>query len=142
MSRDDLELLTEAIAHLQAITQHLARGDMDDDIIADAVSLRLAAAIDAAGRVAPARRSAIFGDEWPLAWATRNRIVHGYAFVNRHIVESTVQRDLPSIESAIRREAAELSSAEPDDGPHPSVDETLSKRGSGFEVDNDAIEGD
>lgn len=85
MIRTDRELLTDALSHIRAIHEHLKRADMHDDIVADAVSLRLAAAIDVASRVAEDRREAIFGDDWPLAWATRNRIVHGYVFVDRRI---------------------------------------------------------
>lgn len=75
---------------------------MSDDTVADAVSLRLAAAIDAAARVHEARRQVIFGDSWPLAWATRSRILHGYIFIDRRIIENTVQENLPQIESAMR----------------------------------------
>ncbi|HLS48892.1 MAG TPA: HepT-like ribonuclease domain-containing protein [Actinomycetaceae bacterium] len=108
MRRTDRELLIDALSHLEAIHRHLGRGDMGDDTVADAVSLRLAAAIDAASRVTAERREAIFGDDWALAWATRNRIVHGYAFVDRHIIEATVLHDLPGIENAIRLQIADV----------------------------------
>lgn len=54
-----------------------------------------------AGRVAAAHRTVIFGEEWPLASATRYRIVHGYAFVDRRIIENTVRSDLPAIRASI-----------------------------------------
>lgn len=44
MTRSDDELLAQALAHLEVLRSHLAAGDLADQTIADAVSLRLAAA--------------------------------------------------------------------------------------------------
>ena len=46
-----------------------------------------------------------FGDDWSLMWATRNRIAHGYAYIDMSIVTATVQRDLPWLEDRLREEA-------------------------------------
>lgn len=119
MSRTDRDHLTDALAHIEALHQHLSRASMEDATVADAVSLRLAAAIEAAGRIDEAARRRIFGESWTLAWATRNRIVHGYIFVDRRIIESTVRHDLPGIESAIRLALEELSDRADDSSRGP-----------------------
>lgn len=46
----------------------------------------------------------MFGEDWVLMWATRNRIAHGYAFVDLSIIQSTVAEDLPLFEARLQRE--------------------------------------
>lgn len=104
MSRSDAELLGDALQHLQMLHHHLERADLADETVADAVSLRLAAAIEAVATASLEVRSRVFGDDWATAWSTRNRIAHGYAHVDLAIIRSTVERDLPGLEGALRAE--------------------------------------
>jgi uncharacterized protein with HEPN domain len=103
VSRTDRQLLAEALDHLEVLRRHQARADLDDETVADAVSLRLAAAIEAVAGITRERREPAFGDDWALIWATRNRIAHGYAFIDRAMIAATVNNDLPDFEAAIRR---------------------------------------
>jgi len=43
-----------------------------------------------------------FGDEWKIMWATRNRIAHGYAYIDLMIIQATVEQDLPEFEKKLR----------------------------------------
>ena len=104
MSRSDRELLEDAAAHLLILRGHLDARGLDDQTVADAVSLRLAAAIESLAQCSDDVRNRLFGDDWPLMWATRNRIAHGYAFIDFSIIEATVEEDLPEIERAISAE--------------------------------------
>lgn len=104
MTRSDRELLEDALAHLVVLRRHLERSGLDDAAVADAVSLRLASAIEALGHISPEVRERIFGQQWHRVWATRNRIAHGYAGIDHSIIRATVQRDLPPLENALRRE--------------------------------------
>jgi len=104
MSRSDRELLEDAAAHLLILRGHLDARGLDDQTVADAVSLRLAAAIESLAQCSDDVRTRLFGDDWPLMWATRNRIAHGYAFIDFSIIEATVEEDLPEIERAISAE--------------------------------------
>lgn len=104
MSRSDEELIIEAREHLKVLRQHLSAAGLEDQTIADAVSLRLAAAIEAVNQCSEDRRMRMFGEDWVLMWATRNRIAHGYAFVDLSIIESTVAEDLPLFEARLQRE--------------------------------------
>ncbi|TAL45347.1 MAG: DUF86 domain-containing protein [Salinibacterium sp.] len=83
---------------------HLDRADMSDQVVADAVSLRLAAAIEAISTASLDLRDRVFGDQWPVVWATRNRIAHGYAFVDLNIIRATVEQDLPQFQAALEAE--------------------------------------
>lgn len=104
MSRSDEELINDAREHLRVLRQHMASTGLDDQTVADAVSMRLAAAIEAVGQCSEERRTRMFGQDWVLMWATRNRIAHGYAFVDLSIVESTVAEDLPLFEARLQGE--------------------------------------
>ncbi|HEU4849967.1 MAG TPA: HepT-like ribonuclease domain-containing protein [Terrimesophilobacter sp.] len=102
MSRTDEELIRDALDHIDVLKRHLARGDLDDETVADAVSLRLAAAIEAVAEASPELRERTFGDEWKIIWSTRNRIAHGYAYVDVDIIRDTVEHDLPDFERRLR----------------------------------------
>jgi len=108
VSRSDGQLITDALVHLSVLRTHLTRGDLADQTIADAVSLRLAATIEALANCSDALRRRAFGDDWALMWATRNRIAHGYAVVDMSILSATVEHDLPWLESRLRQEATRL----------------------------------
>lgn len=103
MSRTDRELLADAMDHLDMLHRHLERTDLDEQLVADAVALRLAAAIESVARISRERRDEAFGDEWPLIWATRNRIAHGYAYIDLGMIAATIENDIPGFEATIRR---------------------------------------
>lgn len=102
MNRTLEERLAEAVAHLDAMHRHLERGSIDDETVADAVSLRLAATIETLHRGAPELTTELFGDEWAVIWGMRNRIAHGYAWIDIETVRATVEEDLPSVEAVLR----------------------------------------
>ncbi|WP_308799099.1 HepT-like ribonuclease domain-containing protein [Agromyces silvae] len=104
MSRSDAELLSDALEHLATLHRHLERADLDDATVADAVSLRLASAIEALAATSDEVRARVSGGRWHVIWATRNRIAHGYAGIDHAIIRATVERDLPALEAALRRE--------------------------------------
>lgn len=107
MSRTPEELLAEAVVHLDAMHRHLERGSISDETVADAVSMRLAAAIESLHRGAPGLTTDLFGNEWPVIWGMRNRIVHGYAWIDIETVRATVKDDLPAFEAILRMLLAE-----------------------------------
>jgi uncharacterized protein with HEPN domain len=102
VSRTDQELVREALEHLAVLRRHLERGDLADETVADAVSLRLAASIESLSRTSDRLRLRAFGTMWPAMWATRNRIAHGYAHIALEIIEQTVSLDLPALEERLR----------------------------------------
>lgn len=43
-----------------------------------------------------------FGDDWKIIWATRNRIAHGYTYIDLAIIRDSVEHDLPEFEHLLR----------------------------------------
>jgi hypothetical protein len=63
------------------------------------------------------RRFRAYGQVWPAIWSVRNRIAHGYVFVDRAIITATVENDLGELEQGLR--SIELD-ATPSDPPPAS----------------------
>lgn len=105
MNRTDAELLNEALHHLEVATTH-ARAGMHDQLVIDAVCMRLVAAIEALYRLGSPIRESTFGDTWTLMWGMRNRITHGYGMVDPVVVQRTVEVDIPQVTAAIERALA------------------------------------
>ena len=74
MTRSDGELIRDALDHFRVLHLHMNRADLADQTVADAVSLRLGSAIESLSACSPGVRDRVFGGEWAVAWATRNRI--------------------------------------------------------------------
>lgn len=64
--------------------------------------MRLAAAIESMAATTTGFRAQVFGDEWRVIWATRNRIAHGYARIDMQVISLTVEHDLPAFERKLR----------------------------------------
>lgn len=103
MNRPDREHLANAQEHLCRLREHLQRGDLEDDTIFDAVCMRLSAAIESVSAVDESARIDEFGSSWTAIWSVRNRIAHGYFYVDRQIITSTVEIDLVEFETRVER---------------------------------------
>lgn len=106
MSRSRRELLGEALVHLELAGAYAGGEDLDQLVI-DAICMRLSAGIEALARLDPDVRVRLFGDNWRFMWGMRNRIAHGYLLVDSDIVSQTIEIDLPAILRAVRRELSE-----------------------------------
>jgi len=105
VSRATSEVLNDALAHFATLQRHAER-DLADQLVIDAVCMRLSAGIETLATLDPAARSQIFGDTWPLMWGMRNRIAHGYLLIDAAIIGQTVREDVPSITAKIRHHLA------------------------------------
>jgi len=94
MSRTQGEILRAALAHLEVAQSYAAR-DPDDQVVVDAICLRLSAAVERLASLDLAVREEIFGSDWPLMWGMRNRIAHGYELVHADIIRATLSLDPP-----------------------------------------------
>ncbi len=114
MSRSEQEVLREALTHFELMLDH-ARGDdtgddtggvmsdVMDQLVLDAVCMRLSAGVEVLNRLDPGVREGLFGDSWPLMWGMRNRIAHGYLLVDGAIIRRTLVTDVPAIMAQIHR---------------------------------------
>ncbi|UFU03832.1 DUF86 domain-containing protein [Ruania suaedae] len=105
MSRSTTELLREAIVHLELVDEY-AGGDLDNQLVIDAICMRLSAGIEVLARLEPDLRARLFGDDWQFMSGMRNRIAHGYVLVDPDIVRQTIEIDLPGILDVINQELA------------------------------------
>ncbi|MBM9464918.1 DUF86 domain-containing protein [Aeromicrobium sp. YIM 150415] len=118
-TRADAERIAAALEHLDAMHRHLAQGDIRENVIADAVSMRLLAAITAVHDGDPALGQRLFSTEWRDIWGMRNRIAHGYLTTDPVIIRSTVSNDVPAFERALREELAMLHRSSREDRSAP-----------------------
>jgi len=93
----------EAQTHFALMSRH-AQSDLADQLVIDAVCMRLSAGVEALARLDAPTRDRLFGDAWPLLWGMRNRIAHGYLLVDTDIVRRTLEHDMPPILSRIDAE--------------------------------------
>jgi uncharacterized protein with HEPN domain len=109
VSRSVVEVLSEAVQHLEALQGYAGRG-LDDQLVIDAICMRLSAAIEVLARLEPDVRERLFGQDWPLMWGMRNRIAHGYLLVDSAIIRQTIAVDVPLIlgraKAEVRRDRA------------------------------------
>ena len=112
MTRSSDEVLRDALAHLM-MTQDYATRDLDDQLVIDAICMRLSAGIETLAALDASDRDALFGDTWPL-WGMRNRIAHGYLLVDSAIIRETLDEDIPYILDRIRRRRGRSDSPAPD----------------------------
>jgi hypothetical protein len=71
VKRSTEETLREARTHFELMSRH-AQGDLTDQLVIDAICMRLSAGIEALGRLESTRRDRLFGDAWPIIWGMRN----------------------------------------------------------------------
>lgn len=96
MSRKPDEILRDALAHFETMQAHAAH-NLDDQLVIDAICMRLSAGIEALATLDPDVRDQMFGTDWPVMWGMRNRIAHGYLLVDAAIVRQTLAQDIPKI---------------------------------------------
>jgi len=106
VSRSTQELLREALVHLELANSYAGHEDLDQLVI-DAICMRLSAGIEVLARIDSPLRTNLFGDNWQFMWGMRNRIAHGYLLVDSDIVRQTVEVDLPDIIRMIRRDISD-----------------------------------
>jgi uncharacterized protein with HEPN domain len=107
-SRHDDERLADIMDAITAINSHLARGDLSDGLIFDAVRLRLIEIGEAVKLLDPklvAQRPDI---KWSDAAGMRDWLTHHYFDTSRAVVEATITEDLPSLEVAVLELQARL----------------------------------
>jgi uncharacterized protein with HEPN domain len=102
VTRRPEELLRDAMAHFE-LMQDYAQRDLSEQLVVDAVCLRLSAGIEALAGLDASRREDLFGHAWPLMWGMRNRIAHGYLLVDADIARRTLEVDIPPIIESIRQ---------------------------------------
>lgn len=101
MSKTDASYAAGALENLAHLRHHLTLESLNQQLVLDAVCMRLGAALEEASHIAPEAREMVFGDRWPAMWATRNRIAHGYLEIDPKTIAATVEQHLHEFEAAL-----------------------------------------
>jgi uncharacterized protein with HEPN domain len=102
-SRHDDERLADIIEAIDAIRSHLARGDLSDGLIFDAVRVRLIEIGEAVKALDPELIARQPDVKWSDAAGMRDWLAHHYFDTSRVTIEVTIMEDLPSLEAAVRQ---------------------------------------
>ena len=105
MKRDRDDLLRDALAHFEVMDRYAAQ-DTNDQLVIDAICMRLSAGLDVLADLDAQIRAELFAGQWSLMWGMRNRIAHGYLLVDPAIVRQTIDHDMVSIVASIRQALA------------------------------------
>ena len=79
--RTAAEIIAEALEHFDVAISHSER-DLSDQIVIDAIAMRLLAGVEALGALDPDTRARILGVQWPKMRGMRNRLAHDYGFID------------------------------------------------------------
>lgn len=105
--RDDRVSVRQMLDHAReavALVRERSRRDLDIDRLLSLSLTRLMEIIgEAASRVSEGFREAHAQVAWAEIIGLRNRLIHGYDVVDLDILWEIIQRDLPSLVSALER---------------------------------------
>ena len=107
MKQSHEDTLRDVLIHLAQVEEY-SRRSLEDDVVIDACSLRLPAAVNLLGRLPEDTLDALFGGQWHAMRGMRNRIAHGYLAIRADVVRATVRDDLPRMREAIEGHLARL----------------------------------
>lgn len=103
MTRDESLRLHDIIDAIAAIRSHTARGDLDDDLVFDAICMRLVQIGEAVKDLPEPLRALEPTMPWSTIAGLRDRLAHRYFDTSREIIAATVGGDLDELETAVRR---------------------------------------
>lgn len=95
--------LADIAEAINAIADHLTRGDLSDGLIFDAVRIRLLEIGEAVKALPAAVTEAEPGIPWTQIARMRDHLAHRYFDTNHAIVQATVDHDLPELDAAVTR---------------------------------------
>lgn len=108
MSRHDGDRLDDITAAIRAIRTHTERGPVSDDLVRDAVRIRLLEI----GEAIKALDAELTASEPEIPWRQiarmRDHLAHRYFMTEVRILEETVDRDLDPLQAAVDRMKAGL----------------------------------
>ena len=103
MKRYDEQRLDDIDKAITAIRSHLARGDLSDGLVFDAIRIRLLEIGEAVKAVSPSLLATEPGIPWKNIAAMRDHLAHRYFDTAHAIVNGTVKDDLEPLLAAVQR---------------------------------------
>ncbi len=108
MKRYDDQRLDDVETAITAIQSHLARGDLSDGLVFDAVRIRLPEIGEAIKAISPALLATERDIPWKNIAAMRDQLAHRYIDTEHAIVNATVTDDLDPLLAAVQRLQARI----------------------------------
>jgi uncharacterized protein with HEPN domain len=102
VSRQDEARLGDIVEAIQAIRDHLARGDLQDGLVYDAVRVRLIEIGEAVKGIDADRLAAAPAVPWKEMARMRDQLTHRYFDTDHAIVRDVVDNDLGPLADAVR----------------------------------------
>ena len=102
MSRQDEARLGDIVEAVEAIRDHLTRGDLHDGLVYDAVRVRLIEIGEAVKGIDPDLLDGATGVPWKEIARMRDHLAHRYFDTDHAIVQDVVDNDLGPLEVAVR----------------------------------------
>ena len=112
MSRRDPERLQDILDAIEAITAHVARGDLSDGLIFDAVRVRLIEIGEAIKAVSTELLDTEPTHPWSDIARMRDRLAHRYFDTTHSQVTGVVAHGLEPLKAAVKRLQSRLPSDE------------------------------
>lgn len=103
MKRYDDQRLRDIVSAITAIRAHLARGEVSDGLVFDAVRIRLLEIGEAVKAISPALLASEPDIPWKNIAAMRDQLAHRYFDTEHAIVTGTVTDDLEPLLAAVHR---------------------------------------
>jgi len=103
VSRRDSERLQDILDAIEAINSHVARGDLSDGLIFDAVRVRLIEIGEAIKAISPELLDTEPGHPWSDIARMRDRLAHRYFDTTHGQVSGAVEHDLEPLRAAVLR---------------------------------------
>ena len=108
MTYRDRQRLADIQAAIAAVRSHLLRGDLSDDLVFDAVRIRLLEIGEAVKALPAEMLSSQPGIPWSQIAGMRDHLAHRYFDTDHLVLQATIDSDLPELERAVHALAETL----------------------------------
>lgn len=103
MSRRSIERLRDIAASCAAVARYIERSDADDEIVFDAIRVRLVEIGEAVKDLDDSIAAAEPGIPWAEIARMRNHLAHRYFDTTHAIVTATARHDVPQLAAAVQQ---------------------------------------
>lgn len=103
MTRASTARLLDIVAACDAIARHLSRGDAYDEIVFDAIRVRLIEIGEAVKDLNSSVTAAEPGIPWADVTRMRDHLAHRHFDTTHAIVDATARKDIPLLRKAVQR---------------------------------------
>jgi uncharacterized protein with HEPN domain len=108
VSRFDGDRLDDITAAIEAIRSHVKRGPLSDDLVSDAVRIRLLEMGEAVKSLAEELTASEPDIPWRQIARMRDQLAHRYFMTQLDIIRDTIDNDLDPLQAAVERMRALL----------------------------------